>query len=102
MKIKGVDKDATAADRQPLKKKKGLLSDSINRKAANNTAPSVTNVIEIKETTDEAMGTTDVKSQSEPSDIEEESGVTVNSNITAQSMKKRSVGHLKSLSNNFI
>jgi hypothetical protein len=101
MKIKGVDKDATAADRQPLKKKKGLLSDSINRKAANNTAP-VTNVIEIKETTDEAMGTTDVKSQSEPSDIEEESGVTVNSNITAQSMKKRSVGHLKSLSNNFI
>jgi hypothetical protein len=101
MKIKGVDKDATAADRQPLKKKKGLLSDSINRKAACNTAP-VTNVIEIKETTDEAMGTTDVKSQSEPSDIEEESGVTVNSNITAQSMKKRSVGHLKSLSNNFI
>jgi hypothetical protein len=101
MKIKGVDKDATAVDRQPLKKKKGLLSDSINRKVACATAP-VTNVIEIKETTDEAMGTTDVKSQSEPSDIEEESGVTVNSNITAQSMKKRSVGHLKSLSNNFI
>ena len=66
-----------------------MLSDSINRR---NVAP-VSNVIEIKETTDEAMGTTDVKSQSEPSDIEEESGVMVTNN--APSMKKRSVAHLK-------
>lgn len=79
-----------------MKKKKGLLAESINRRSI---VP-VSNVIEIKETTDEAMGTTDVKSQSEPSDIEEESGVEVAK--TTPLTKKRSVAHLKSLQNKYI
>ena len=102
MKIKGVEKEA-AVERQPLKKKKGLLADSIKKRTNISAAPVTnTNIIEIKETTDEAMGTTDVKSQSEPSDIEEESGVCQQSRIVSASTKKRSVAHLKSLSNNFI
>ncbi len=51
-------------------------------------------VIEIKETTDEGMGTTtDVKSQSEPSDIEEECNN--NNNTLTPMLKKRRVAHLK-------